>query len=123
MSELEQALDYAKQNREQFLNELIEVLKIPSISTDAEFNEDVQRDRRMDGGSSKSAWHGARGDHAHRLDIQWCMPITLKKPGAPTVWSTDITMFNRLIRWCYGRPVLSSRKCAAICCMRVAPPI
>ena len=36
MSELQKALDYAKQNRETFLNELIEVLKIPSISTDAE---------------------------------------------------------------------------------------
>ena len=33
MSELQKALDYAKQNREQFLNELIDVLKIASIST------------------------------------------------------------------------------------------
>jgi acetylornithine deacetylase/succinyl-diaminopimelate desuccinylase-like protein len=43
MSELQKALDYANQNRERFLNELIDVLKIPSISTDAEFNKDVQR--------------------------------------------------------------------------------
>ena len=43
MSELQKALDYANQNRERFLNDLIEVLKIPSISTDAEYNSDVQR--------------------------------------------------------------------------------
>ena len=43
MSELQKALDYANQNRERFLNKLIEVLKIPSISTDAEFNNDVRR--------------------------------------------------------------------------------
>src|SRR5215213_11919551 len=43
MSELQKALDYANQNRERFLNALIEVLKIPSISTDAAFNNDVQR--------------------------------------------------------------------------------
>ncbi len=35
MSKLQKALDYANQNRERFLNDLIEVLKIPSISTDA----------------------------------------------------------------------------------------
>jgi len=43
MSELQKALDYANQNRGRFLNELIEVLKIPSISTDAEFKDDVLR--------------------------------------------------------------------------------
>ena len=41
MSELQQALDYAYQNRGRFLNELIEVLKIPSISTDAEFKSEI----------------------------------------------------------------------------------
>jgi acetylornithine deacetylase/succinyl-diaminopimelate desuccinylase-like protein len=43
MSELQKALDYAHQNRERFLNDLIDVLKIPSISTDAEFNDDMRR--------------------------------------------------------------------------------
>ena len=43
MSELQNALDYAKQNREPFLNQLIEVLKIPSISTDAQYKDDVRR--------------------------------------------------------------------------------
>lgn len=43
MSDLQKALDYAKQNSEHFLNQLIEVLKIPSISTDAQFKDDVRR--------------------------------------------------------------------------------
>jgi hypothetical protein len=46
-----------KQNRDQFLNELIDVLKIPPISTDAEFKGDVLR-RRMDGGPHQTAGHG-----------------------------------------------------------------
>ncbi|HET9910703.1 MAG TPA: dipeptidase [Anaerolineales bacterium] len=43
MSNLQKALDYANQNRENFLNDLIEVLKIPSISTDKQFNGEVLR--------------------------------------------------------------------------------
>ncbi|HSL28017.1 MAG TPA: dipeptidase [Anaerolineales bacterium] len=43
MSEHQKALDYARENRERFLNDLIEALKIPSISTDAQFDADVRR--------------------------------------------------------------------------------
>src|SRR5512139_125111 len=85
MSELQKALDYANQNRDKFLNELIEVLKIPSISTDAEFKGDVQR---------TAEW---MADHLKRLGMEnvEVMPTDgghpvvygeyLRKPGAPTV--------------------------------------
>ena len=85
MSEVQQALDYAKQNREQFLKNLIDVLKIPSISTDAEFKGDVQR---------AAEWMAA---HLEQLGIEHVevMPTDgghpvvygdyIKKPGAPTV--------------------------------------
>src|SRR6266545_502530 len=85
MSELQIALDYANQNRERFLNELIEVLKIPSISTDAEFNKDVQR---------AAEW---MANHLKQLGMEnvEVMPTDgghpvvyadyIKKPGAPTV--------------------------------------
>jgi acetylornithine deacetylase/succinyl-diaminopimelate desuccinylase-like protein len=43
MSNLQQALDYAHQNRNRFLEDLVDVLKIPSISTDAIYNREVQR--------------------------------------------------------------------------------
>ena len=40
---LNEALEYAHQNREQFLTELKEVLTIPSISTDPDHKPDMQR--------------------------------------------------------------------------------
>ena len=40
---LEEALSFAKQNRERFLSELKEVLTIPSISTDPEHSADMRR--------------------------------------------------------------------------------
>jgi acetylornithine deacetylase/succinyl-diaminopimelate desuccinylase-like protein len=85
MSELQKALDYAKQNREQFLNDLIDVLKIPSISTDAEFKGEVLR---------AAEW---MADRLRRLGMEnvEIMPTGgghpvvygdyIKNPGAPTV--------------------------------------
>lgn len=85
MSELQKALDYANQNRERFLNELIEVLKIPSISTDAEFNNDVQR---------AAEWMANRLKRLGMENVE-VMPTDgghpvvyadyIKKPDAPTV--------------------------------------
>ena len=85
MSELQKALDYANQNSERFLNDLIDVLKIPSISTDAEYNSDVQR---------AAEW---MANHLKRLGMEnvEVMPTDgghpvvyadyIKRPGAPTV--------------------------------------
>jgi acetylornithine deacetylase/succinyl-diaminopimelate desuccinylase-like protein len=86
MSNLEKALEYAHQNHDRFLNELIEVLKIPSISTDAEYNNEMQR---------AAQW---MANHLKGLGIEnvEIMPTAegghpvvygdyLKKPGAPTV--------------------------------------
>jgi acetylornithine deacetylase/succinyl-diaminopimelate desuccinylase-like protein len=85
MSELQKALDYANQNHERFLNQLIEVLKIPSISTDAQFNNDVKH---------AAEW---MANHLNQLGMEnvEVMPTDgghpvvyadyIKKPGAPTV--------------------------------------
>jgi acetylornithine deacetylase/succinyl-diaminopimelate desuccinylase-like protein len=87
MTDLQQALDYVRQNREHFLDDLVEVLKIPSISTDAQFNDDVRR---------AAEWMAA---YLRRLGMEnvEIMPTDggkghpvvygdyLKKPGAPTV--------------------------------------
>ncbi|MFZ5879460.1 MAG: dipeptidase [Chloroflexota bacterium] len=43
MSDLQNALDYAHQNNERFLNELKELVAIPSISTSPEYKEEVAR--------------------------------------------------------------------------------
>src|SRR5512139_1412748 len=92
MSDLQKALDYANQNREKFLNDLIEVLKIPSISTDKQFNREVLR---------AAEWMAS---YLKRLGMEnvEIMPTVdvepegegghpvvyadyIKKPGAPTV--------------------------------------
>ena len=86
MNNLQNALDYAHQSRDHFLNELIEVLKIPSISTDAEYNDDVLR---------AAEW---MANHLKKIGIEnvEIMPTVngghpvvygdyLKKPGASTV--------------------------------------
>lgn len=84
MSNLQKALEYAHQNRERFVNELIEVLEIPSISTDAEYNHEVLR---------AAEW---MANHLKGLGIEnvEIMPTGghpvvygdyIKIPGAPTV--------------------------------------
>ena len=85
MSNLQQALEYAHQNRNRFLEDLVEALKIPSISTDALYNHEVQR---------AAEW---MADHLRGLGIAnvEVMPTDgghpvvygdlIHKPGAPTV--------------------------------------
>lgn len=85
MSNLQNALEYAHQNRDRFLDELIEVLKIPSISTDAEYNDEVQR---------AAEW---MANHLRELGIENVEVMStdgghpvvygdyIQKPGAPTV--------------------------------------
>lgn len=86
MTQQQAALDHAKQNRERFLNDLSEVLKIPSISTDAEYKAETRR---------AAEW---MADYLRKLGMEnvEIMPTGndghpvvygdyLKKPGAPTV--------------------------------------
>src|SRR6266540_3978945 len=85
MSELQRALDYANQNRERFLNDLIEVLKIPSISTDAEYKNDVQRAAEWMANHLKQLGM----EHVEVMPTDGGHPVVyadyIKKPGAPTV--------------------------------------
>ena len=85
MTDLQKALDYAKTNREPFLKKLIEVLKIPSISTDAQFNDDVRRAADWIANHLKSLGI----ENVQVMPIDGGHPVVygdyLKKPGAPTV--------------------------------------
>jgi acetylornithine deacetylase/succinyl-diaminopimelate desuccinylase-like protein len=85
MSELQKALDYAHQNRERFLNDLIDVLKIPSISTDAEFNNDMRRAAEWMAATLKQL--GV--ENVEIMPIEGGHPVIygdyIKKPSAPTV--------------------------------------
>src|SRR5512133_322670 len=85
MTNLQGALEYAHQNRNRFLEDLVDILKIPSISTDDLYKRDVLR---------AAEW---MADHLRGLGMQnvEIMPTDgghpvvygdyIKKPGKPTV--------------------------------------
>ncbi|MDL1912191.1 M20 family dipeptidase, partial [Chloroflexi bacterium CFX6] len=86
MTNLQSALEYASQNRARFLDDLKEILAIPSISTDAEYKDETAR---------AAQW---TADYLKKLGMEnvEIMPTAedghpvvygeyLKKPGAPTV--------------------------------------
>jgi acetylornithine deacetylase/succinyl-diaminopimelate desuccinylase-like protein len=85
MDNLQKALEYAHQNRDRFLNELIEVLKIPSISTDAEYNNEVLRTAEWMANHLK----GLGMENVQVMPTEGGHPVVygeyLKKQGAPTV--------------------------------------
>jgi len=123
MSELQKALDYANQNRERFLNDLIDVLKIPSISTDAEFNHEVQRAAEWMAEHLK----GLGMENVEVMPTDGGHPVVyadyIKKPGAPTVLvygHYDVQPADPLE---LGRPGLLSLKCVVIYYLDEAPQI
>jgi acetylornithine deacetylase/succinyl-diaminopimelate desuccinylase-like protein len=85
MNNLQNALDYANQNHDRFLDELIEVLKIPSISTDAEYNDEVMRAAKWMANHLKSLGI----ENVEVMPTEGGHPVVygdyIKKPGAPTV--------------------------------------
>ncbi len=85
MSNLQKALEYAHQNHDRFVNELIDVLKIPSISTDAEYDNDVLRAAQWMANHLK----GLGMENVEVMPTDGGHPVVygdyLKKPGAPTV--------------------------------------
>lgn len=85
MTNLQKALEYAHQNRDHFLGDLMEVLKIPSISTDAEYNAEVLRAAEW----MANHLRGLGIEHVEVMPTDGGHPIVygdyIKKPGAPTV--------------------------------------
>ena len=90
MSELQKALDYASQNRGQFLNELIDVLKIPSISTDNEFKGEVLR---------AAEW---MADRLRRLGMENVEIMPTEGGGHPVVYGDYIKKPDALTVLVYG---------------------
>ena len=91
MSDYQKALDYARENRERFLNDLIEALKIPSISTDAEYDADVRRAAEW----MATYLKGLGVENVEVMPTDGGHPVVygewLGKPGAPTVSCADAT--------------------------------
>jgi acetylornithine deacetylase/succinyl-diaminopimelate desuccinylase-like protein len=86
MTHLQTALDYAKQNHERFLNDLNELIVIPSISTDSKYTPEVLRAANWVAGHLKKL--GMENIEVMPTDNSG-HPVVyadyIKKPDAPTV--------------------------------------
>jgi len=86
MTNLQTALEYAKQNRERFLNDLNEALRIPSISTDADYKAETRHAAEWMANYLKKL--GMENVEVMPTDNDG-HPVVygdyIKKPGAPTV--------------------------------------
>jgi acetylornithine deacetylase/succinyl-diaminopimelate desuccinylase-like protein len=85
MSNLQNALDYAHQHQDRFLDDLEEALKIPSISTDSQYDPEVLRAAEW----MASHLRGLGIENVEVMPTDGGHPVVygeyLKKPGAPTV--------------------------------------
>jgi acetylornithine deacetylase/succinyl-diaminopimelate desuccinylase-like protein len=78
MTKPQTALDYAKQNRERFLNDLSELVAIPSISTDSESKPDLLR---------AATWVA---DHLKKLGMENVEVMPTPNGGHPVVYADHI---------------------------------
>ena len=78
MTDLKTALDYSKQNRERFLNDLNEIISIPSISTDDEYKPDVLR---------AADWVA---NHLKKLGMENVAVMPTPNGGHPVVYADSI---------------------------------
>ncbi|MEJ2291695.1 MAG: dipeptidase [Deinococcales bacterium] len=75
--------EYLESNRERHLNELFELLRIPSVSTDPERERDVARAAEYVAGALRAAGFAARVEPTARHGI--VVARSPEVPGAPTV--------------------------------------
>jgi len=78
MTNLQTALDYAKQNHERFLNDLNELIAIPSISTDSESKPEVLR---------AANWVA---DHLKKLGMENVEVMPTPNSGHPVIYADYI---------------------------------
>lgn len=101
-SKMDNIKHYVQQNKERFIEELIELLKIPSVSADSAYSQDVINTAE----AVKTAWKKPAANlwkfAKHRV-IRLFSENTSSTQRYQRFWCTDITTYNRRIRWNYGR--------------------
>ena len=100
--------DYQEQHKDRFLDELLALLRIPSVSARSEHKADMIRcadavqQRLLEAGAGKVTIYPTEGH-----------PIVYGEktidPSKPTVWFTAIMMYNPPIRWSSGTVALLNR--------------
>jgi acetylornithine deacetylase/succinyl-diaminopimelate desuccinylase-like protein len=90
MTQPQLAIEYAKQNRERFLNDLNELLRIPSISTDPEYNKGTLR---------AAEW---LANHLKKLGMENVEVMPTENNGHPVVYADYIKRPNAPTVLIYG---------------------
>jgi hypothetical protein len=104
---MQETLNYINENKQRFVDELFELLRIPSISADPAYKNDVLKCADVVAEHLKNA--GAD-------NVEVCQtkgyPIVYGEKILNTdfqrFWFTDIMMFSLQIRWNYGQNHLSN---------------
>jgi acetylornithine deacetylase/succinyl-diaminopimelate desuccinylase-like protein len=99
---------YIETNKDRFLKELLELLRIPSVSADPKFKADVARCAE----AVKKSLEAAGIDKVEICPTKGHPIVYGEKvidPKRPRCWSMAITMCNRPIRWTSGTRRRSSR--------------
>ncbi len=98
---MKKIIEYIQENRDRYIGELNEFLRIPSVSTDPEHKEDVKNAADFVGKQLEEA-----GMATVEIFPTEGHPIVyaerLVKRQNPPFWSTAITMSSRLTRLSFG---------------------
>jgi len=98
--------DYQQKNKDRFLSELLELLRIPSVSARSEHKPDMQKcaeavkQRLKDAGVDKAEIYPTDGH-----PVVYGEKIIDK--NNPPSWYTATMTYSRPIRWTYGRAARS----------------
>src|SRR5690554_5146989 len=100
--------NYVNSNKERFISELIELLKIPSVSADSAYSQDVINTAEAVKESLEKAGCDKVKYAKHQV-IRLCTEKKLLIVICRLFWFTDTTMFSHQIRWTYGILLLLNR--------------
>jgi hypothetical protein len=101
---MQETLNYINENKQRFVDELFELLRIPSISADPAYKDDVLKCADVVAEHLKNA--GADNvKFARQKDILSFSEKSFRKIYQQ-FWYTDIMMFSRQIHWNYGQNLL-----------------
>ena len=77
------AVEFAQQNHPRFLDELKDLLRIPSVSTLPEHRGDCRARGRDAGRRTQAHRHGECAADGNRRAIRWCMPTGCMRRASP----------------------------------------
>ena len=104
------AIDYARENKQRFLSELKDLLRIPSVSTTEEHKDDVRKAAEMVASQAEAHWLQNVEIIKTQAAIRWFTATGCTPPASPPACVMPTSTFSRPRRWTSGsRLRLSTR--------------